>query len=580
QHKQVQHKSRSVADLRKAFEREYWPRPTRVSSASLPSTPKQQTQPENANVLGRSGNMSTPRRSWLNQQFHRPGELANPVPSSRIPEPSNTPHARQHLRASTIRQAEGKALRASLLDELSRTIARKRGEPVKHGHVVGQTLASMPASGSSDSHTLLLSRTLSVSTHTVGPGPKISTQMGSPIRGTRPGDEHRSMDPQTESRKAIIGPSSSPYLQPWRTRKDRGSMKSSPSLPILVSTTISASTGGAIPQSSSSVSLTAGRAITEDGPAENLPNALVSEPTEAGESPVRDRVRLYERISRPLSTEGSDQNSIKRSYGAKPLGLGRRLASQTLRSFSLRGRRKLSATKGQRGASKEPRKREPSFSFRATLRKISKSNQSAEGRQPTIPATAPRPRASPSLELLNKTAKIAPRPFYTTRPRPNHLPPSHKSHGSEPPSNPIPQHPAPGKPPSVGVNTNTNMSWGRRAAAAALDLGRRWNFTMTGARKASSSSGLSRLSHTVTLVNGGSSEDFDGNGGVGGKLGGKLGGSVKGGGEGSGSGKSSGSDSDTAALRRGQEKENARPGLGEVVGMATTTHGGGYGRAE
>ncbi|KAK3291556.1 uncharacterized protein B0H64DRAFT_435876 [Chaetomium fimeti] len=259
-----------------------------------------------------------------------------------------------------------------------------------------------------------------------------------------------------------------------------------------------------------------------------------SDIAESGESPVKDRINLFENMGRPPSIEESAR-PMSRVKGSEPSESSveeelhvekrqtwqRRLASQTLRSVSLTGRRKLRkepksripvlkkrrrptpAAAGSPSAVSTDSKRESSFSFKATLRKISKSSKNSESRLPSATATPVGPRATPSIELLNKTAKIAPRPFHRTQPIPTHeingMPTQEPACNSRLTSRT--QHANDGTNISTTASvTSAGVSWGRRAAAVALDIGRRFKTqTQAQARKASSS-GRSGLSYS-TLVN-------------------------------------------------------------------------------
>jgi hypothetical protein len=176
----------------------------------------------------------------------------------------------------------------------------------------------------------------------------------------------------------------------------------------------------------------------------------------------------------------------------------------------------------------------PSFSLKATLRKISRS-YGEEPRPSSSKATAPRPRTSSFADLLNKTARIAPRPYPSTRAQLGGILPDHSNPDATTPTATWPKPPRSSStsqdaPPTrrtrytnslsrasgvsykktaaatpvlsqapahahditnpkqtvrghnTGSSETMSMSWGRRAAAAALDIGRRFK-----GRKTSSS---------------------------------------------------------------------------------------------
>ncbi|AEO64696.1 uncharacterized protein THITE_158613 [Thermothielavioides terrestris NRRL 8126] len=200
-------------------------------------------------------------------------------------------------------------------------------------------------------------------------------------------------------------------------------------------------------------------------------------------------------------------------------------------------------------------RRDAGFSIRATLRKVSRSNHTRE--EAIYPRTSLAPKTSPSVERLNKTARLAPRPSHVVHTASGRLLINHKSDGelersyaqldpqssisranqaghaatpsrhrqppcytdsqtwgrtswsktaAQPVVSPAPAHarditrsgrvfPANhnrSRSRSDGVSqsqsqnmSSSSQSWGRRAAAAALDIGRRWRER---GRKASSGS--------------------------------------------------------------------------------------------
>ncbi|KAK4150719.1 hypothetical protein C8A00DRAFT_17797 [Chaetomidium leptoderma] len=488
QHNRTQPKSQSVADLRKAFEQKSEPNGPAVSSVSLPNTPKRVSR-QGVKRLANSGDSR--KELYLHRDSRRSGQtpdahdLAAAYTPVRPPrQQSDRQRGLQASGASTIRQARGRALRASLIDELSQTIRCRAGESPKRGDISHQTAASTPGPGSTDTRPLLLSRTLSIKAHTIAPNPRSGLQNTSPTKSTKQDANGRSVGRSNvdESEKATLVPSASPYLQHWRTRKDMGASKSSPSLPIIVSTTIATSTRSAVRRTSSSVSLVARRSMAFDSRQKltqvsskegfqgafrgtNTSDASRSEVSETRESPVRHRIRLFENIG--YSTRGR-QTSQSKFFERNAAPLGGSIKHPSGKRLSMWQQRRVSQTSTRPG-------RESSFSFRATLRKISKSHESAKGRLSSDVTAEPRPRASPSTELLNKTAGIAPRPFFSTRTSPA---PAHAHDITNPWSTSLRKQHS-----QSGLN---NQSWGRRAAAAAFDIGRRFK-----ARKASSSSRLS-----------------------------------------------------------------------------------------
>ncbi|KAH6617518.1 hypothetical protein F5144DRAFT_624198 [Chaetomium tenue] len=549
QTKEIQNKRPSVADLRRAFDPQQCRKSGGLSSASLPNTPNR-TWPLSSGIPNGTISQSIVRgsRPQLRGQAHCRDAIDIACSPTRIPEPQNKSHARRRPQTPTIRQAEGKGLRANLIKELSRTMSRRNGGP-KQDRSTDRTLINASSSSWSDSEPLLLSRTVSAEGRTICDWSDAGSQGTSPNKRMKQGAREPYVDSGDTLKvsTATTGEEPASYLQHWRTKGDRRSLKSSPSLPKIVQTTIAASTRSSIRQSSSpDTSSLIHHGVRPEALTRTQPHALYTgrsgDDTTGGASeafgsdvanstepsPVKERIHLFENMGRPLNMQESAAPSsvdkvdeppeivVEGLHVEKRQTWQRRLASQTLRSVSLTGRRKVDATKGRSeptsripilkrhgqasaagvGLPQPPSsdaKREASFSFKATFRKISKSNKNFESRLPSATKPVSGFRATPSLELLNKTAKIAPRPIHKAHlnTKPIH---AHESNGT-----PTEDHPAWANRPSH-VNSSTGMtagmSWGRRAAAAALDIGRRFKTqTQTQTRK-TSTSGPSALSYT------------------------------------------------------------------------------------
>ncbi|KAL1839640.1 hypothetical protein VTJ49DRAFT_1301 [Mycothermus thermophilus] len=232
---------------------------------------------------------------------------------------------------------------------------------------------------------------------------------------------------------------------------------------MMVSTTITATTSGALRQCSSSASLAARRLAVlgtnnsqtdsfhprgwKNSAARSTPNIPRIRKPEPGESPVRDRIRLFEKINHSAKAgeedlaKGPEHRTVSPE---KPLGPALMTNSQgrvpdprarRQRSFSFKGRWRLRKTTGENNAPRQVSKskipifkrsnhsrsgtpspsdparpkRTPSFSFRAAFRKISnpKSRPSREVRVP--PASLINTSCGTTTELLDKTSHITPR---------------------------------------------------------------------------------------------------------------------------------------------------------------------------
>lgn len=469
-HKGPRHNRRSVAYLRRSFEQEYKLDKAVVRTTSLPNTPERAAPRHEMVVAG-----SCPR--WLST-MDGPSDL-NPSKFGRAE--TGIP-AYQYPNAATIRHSGGRALRESLMDELAQTLQnRVRGSYKTSSSPTSGAQLGSSESDSAHSQPVLISGSISGKAHTVRPKPWDSARRWTSKKGSTRDWESSSevCITMSEPRKTAPGPSASPYLQHWRTRQGRGSLKSTPSLPIIVSATISASMCRGVRRSSSLVNMVARRERASEPqhrPTQALGvkgfrdavclNASRSEPVPAPVSPIRNRIYVFEQIGRVPSTDGSCRSeprhaassaaSTKQAYRPRLLDWERSRTSQTPQSLSFSGSHKSSVTKAESESQKAPSKprfplftrhnqvplgrptpttaafitkpkREPSFSFRTTLRKISKSHRGgAEARLP-VATTAPRPRAAPSTELLNKTASIAPRALDRIPPGPARTHPNLKS---------------------------------------------------------------------------------------------------------------------------------------------------------
>ena len=426
-HKVTPRKSHSVADLRKVFERGSGAKIPQRSSVSLPNTPRRQLPRRVGTKTKVFENSGDPCRRRGTEPDSKLGEAVKPetlVTPAQHPRIWSRLPVRQRRNTPTVRQAEGRALRESLVDELAQTI-HHRARPFKLTNIVHQAPVNMTDSRLDSPRPLLSTRTLPMKAYTVRPASSSGLPKPSPCRrakqNTDPLPEGRNHS--TEARKARTGPSETQRLQHRSTQKE--SAPSLPPAPLRTSHT---------------------RAFL-DGPADTASEGPQSQTFGARDSPVRDGIHIFEQLVRSAgSWEANRRNatssgdSLNRRHGRRS-SWGLKLSSHTLRSVSLNVRRKLSAGKGQSETSNGGPKssipifkrhtlpyfgttspsellvaearQEPSFSLRATLRKISKSHHSPDTASPAAARLGP--RATPSIELLNKTSKIAPRPFPSIR---------------------------------------------------------------------------------------------------------------------------------------------------------------------
>lgn len=472
-----QHNNHTVADLRRTFECQPATKIPRLQGGSLPNTPKRaQTPKVETRIIspgGRVDKKPSVRRRPADARDFRPFALPSRIPGSwsgaspsRLPTPT------------TIRQTEGRALKADLVDE------RRRG-PTDRSNATSQNSERIRSPTTPDPQPLLVARTISVKAYTVRPVSR-SSKIPRAKYTTDPTPENRDND--AEARRMAPRTAASRSLQHWKTRSPT---KSSPSLPVIVSTTIGASTrsglrppssylNAARPRSRAERPLTAARKENQHGTGTSKDIFGVAE-SGTGESSMRQRVFVLEQVGRsdghegPLSqtedmvpsaepaereevtSEPKPQDEPSRQISVKKAsGWEKRLSSQTLRSFSASARRKLSGSKrrskpppsGRKSPITIPKRQTTppasakspvpehhsdktrlhrNFSIRATLRKISRSHH---GDPDTFPAS-PRPMSSPSAEQLAKTASIAPRPFYRLRTRSGRfLPVRNSYHGA------------------------------------------------------------------------------------------------------------------------------------------------------
>ena len=556
---------------------------------------------------------------------HRSGSYEN-FKAGLAPVQDTSPRSRpciiQCSKDTSVRRSDEEGIESGARDQLSQSIGGPVRQPVRLIETSHQSPARTLDSSSSSSPQLLLSRTLSVKAYTIRPASQVSPKTQRPAtkstqhfpRLAKALDERKKATP---SRKALAEPLASPFLRHWRASKDTSPLKSRPSLPIIVSTTVAASTRRAHRKGSSSLSMTTRRRSTrasmfntfQDGSMDTPSHDFRAAPSKAKCSPVRDRGHFFEDISRfssaasakskcPEATMASSSESRKWADWKTPAAWELRRVAQALRvrSFSGRKESESSMTKSKTGVLKEENskpkftkfkrhslanlegaesaehsshapRRESTFFVRATLWKLSK-----EERQRCAATTGRQFDAFSSTGLTDKTGTTAPR-LHSTKIRSERILPSRKSHGAlntrpiwdfpspetdadhtfsqpargvlqptaiitagqkTPPQNRVSRHsspfrgklgggsweksgalpvlsPAPAHAQKTVARQQApvpSLTWGRRAAAVAMDLGRTLKLK---ARKASSSSSSLRVSlGNSTGIGGGGGETVRG----------------------------------------------------------------------
>lgn len=452
----VKRNRHSVADLRMAFEQAV------LAGSSAKSSVSKHPKSESA----------SPNKKAISERTYQaqPGQANNcKHPSSETP-----PRARNSDHTE-----------APASEPINRRRTRALAEAFEHGG----------KSGSTPSRPLLQARTLSVKISTVKPPPNES-----PTKQSKEKVVARLSDSGV-GRRILPGPPPSPFLQHWRTRRETAPVKSGPSLPIMVSTTVAVRThrdSSSTTASSSSFS----RRSTTPFPSKveealrkssrgygNLSQDGAGEGTATKESPVKDRIGMFEHLSRPRTvsstsgsqkSRGSSSNKLVKSRNSvrRPSVSELRRGARALRALSLTGRReskpaaagmktaegttKVTITTrhsvgvvqqstagkplGSRvlrantittakpdGLSLTPR-RDSSFFVKGTMWRVPRTNPAPAGKQqePISSKPAPQPSYEPpsSAELVNKTATTKPTLFHPTSARDGRILPDRKSYGT------------------------------------------------------------------------------------------------------------------------------------------------------
>ncbi|KAK4194484.1 hypothetical protein QBC40DRAFT_319426 [Triangularia verruculosa] len=200
----------------------------------------------------------------------------------------------------------------------------------------------------SPSRPLLQARTLSVKISTVKPA-----SSESPTKESKQKVVARLSDSGV-GRRALPGPPPSPFLQYWRTRRETAPVKSGPSLPIMVSTTVAVRTH----RDSSSVASSSRRSTPFPAKVEEALRKSTGSSSQYGrlsqdgagehtkDSPVKDRIGMFEYLSRGSSgsgsqrSRGSSRKAIRsRSSVRRPSVSELRRGARALKALSLTGRK-------------------------------------------------------------------------------------------------------------------------------------------------------------------------------------------------------------------------------------------------
>lgn len=578
--------------------------------------------------------LSHVRTGGLERRSHSRPDLSKAFepgsrPSQDVSFDASLPGIRQRGRPTIPRSPKGAAnsYRVSLRRRTRTESGSSRPETgktqIRRIDTAHQYLAN-PVAGPcpSPSRRRLQSRVPPVKSQATRPSSRASCKSERPATRQRPHLDGRFLE-TADTRKDPTGPEVSPFLHHWRAQKNTGLVKSSPSLPVLVSTTVAASKRKPSRNSSSLSRDYAG--TSSSSPRGDSPNAGAAadnpmrspsrvvqhaSPATREESPVRERINMFEQLSRSTSSVASgkdksyEADSMKRPVGKRTSSWQPRAIVQALRARSFSGRKenRSPSHKANNGIeetsnnkSKIPRFRRNNHGNPGQMTGESRPSSTpklesslARPRRWKVPKSGSRPEESvtvqdpqgPSHNFDGKNVTAQPRFFRSTRTISGRFLPSLKGHGpkcdteirndsapadaspttaktgpTSKPSTPLgrishapcrqtPSPAAAGQKPraprprpgysapfrgrfagplpksgavpvlspapahaqkmarrsDTGPATATrhfSLSWGRRAAAAALDIGRRIK-----ARKASESSSLSSTTSAVSSLAG------------------------------------------------------------------------------
>ncbi|KAK4133922.1 hypothetical protein BT67DRAFT_35078 [Trichocladium antarcticum] len=487
-------KSYSVADLRKIFG-DASPRNAKKSgtSASEPSTPK----PAYHMKIEVSAEFAAKFAKTQQQRHSEPDPQSgdrNKCDAGIAPlQPTSLGSCRCTTKChnAPFRAGDQENLGPVTRDELSQSIRHRPGQLtrlIETPHRPSQIRT--PDSNSSTTHPLLLARTISVKAYTIRSTSGDSLRNEEPTIKATNTSINELHEPSTGTqgctmaRKASPEPSVPPPLKHWKDCKTTSPLKSRPSLPIIISATVSTSTDRSrLRGLSSRTSVTARRSSIhlsrrkpiqissfdpfDDGPMDAPSHDYRATRPKTREAQIRDRIRLFEQVNHPggaasdnskspAESTASSSDSGRRTDWKTASGWELRRVVQALRvrTFSGQKKNKYSIAKPRTGdfeaENSKPRfpkhkrnnfvnldgagvadhpspplEREFTLSIRATIRKLSRGE-----RRCSAATFKPQLKSSASTELMGKATTMKPRPFRSIRTRSGRILPFHKSHGA------------------------------------------------------------------------------------------------------------------------------------------------------
>lgn len=254
----VQRKGRGVADWRKTFDRA--PKPHAQPTGSFPPRDNLERAQSITASAERQGVSDQPnafvRRSFTTKIWLWDDD------ASRVPGHHN--HFRESITGSTIRRRQGNDIETGLLVEGASEVMtagsggkrRYNGQQDVRGGTMGIADSGL---GMRSARHVLVPRTLSVKAFAICPPAKGQNEDEPHTRLARQykGRLSDNVDDLGVSEQPVFRPTSCPHPQHWRSQRNtQRPLKSSPSLPMLVSATVGTSTTQFLRRSSSACSLT------------------------------------------------------------------------------------------------------------------------------------------------------------------------------------------------------------------------------------------------------------------------------------------------------------------------------------
>ena len=391
-----QTKKKSVADLRKSFERasqssadgtsagatipfsKTYPQYNSLAAGSMPATPRAVGPERNSGMPARIGHSAPISHTQSCSKAGVRGRMPQD-PAFVAPRLKYTTSSENSTSTTIHRNARPSRDSGRLLVPSSSEIRGSRGALFKESeepNLASRTRKRLSVPVSAASPPLLVSRSLSVKISTVPPTPGVTTTEGTGA-GSHNGLPSKKV---TDLRKVFDQPhAQAPFIPFMNKRRETVSAKSGPSLPIMVSTTVAVTTnrgssGSLSSAYSASISSEEGntkrrgshrhRSDFQDGPGERAarhPHTKLKK--KRRDSPVKDRIRVFENLShsassiagpsgagRPMSYDESgvsNKASLPVESASKAPEHTSTIGSRFLRAFSLSGRRKTVLDKGK-----------------------------------------------------------------------------------------------------------------------------------------------------------------------------------------------------------------------------------------